>query len=266
MTTLFAFLTKGPLPHAPIWERWLDQFGEARHRPVVVHTSHPERCPWPYLCLTDPAPTEWAHLGAAHRRIVKEAQTLGVDQLVILSDSCIPFADAHTARTQLQALAGRSSFDVFQSEKKGLARSYSYTKPKEVENRWRHFGKSRSKRRNCLPWLTPKQVLHEQWYILDRRHFTAFDNPNVWTAFADADLEVESYPGTAVVFADGYDNVVLQQTTRVNWFNAVNYHCEHPRTLEKWNARIHPLGAPALFARKYAPGADLSDLLQRIGL
>jgi len=190
---------------------------------------------------------------------------MGVDQLVVLSDSCIPFADARAARAQLQALAGKSSFDILQADRR-LPRAYSYTTPKEVERKWRHHGKARSKRRDCLPWLKPKQVLHEQWYILDKRHFAAFDNPNVWCAFADADLEVESYPGTAVVFADGYENVVLQQTTRVNWFNSVNYHCEHPRTLDKWNARIHPLGLPALFARKYAPGADLSDLLHRIGL
>ena len=258
--TCFAFLTRGPLPHAELWERWLEAYGP---HVVVVHAADPTACPWD--CLPDPAPTTWGHLGAAHRRMVRAAAQTDAARMVVLSDTCIPCVPPSVARERLEALGNRSSFDLLMSQRRKVdyARDALTRKPQSLwESKSKHT--LYSVERYADERIVTNQVYHEQWYILARQHFAAFDDERIWKAYGGANLEVESYPGTAVTQTHGFRDVVLGRTTWVDW-QSVPASSEHPATHKAWLPKAFRVTSE-MFARKFAAGADLSALMPTIGI
>ncbi|KAM0837472.1 hypothetical protein ACQ4PT_061629 [Festuca glaucescens] len=265
----FMFLTRGPLPLAPLWERFFNGTGGRGLFSVYVHTTPGYRLDFPpsspfHRRQVPSKATRWGETSVvdAERRLLANALLdLSNERFVLLSESCIPLHPLPAVHAYLTR--SRHSFvGAFDDPgPHGRGRYRAALAPDVSVSQWRKGAQ----------WFEMDRRL-ALFVVADGRYYPRFREVCRPPCYVD-----EHYLPT-VLTIEAPRSIANRSVTRVDWsrggshpamFGADDVSKDFMERLagkkEKEKERCMYNGQPAvvcsLFARKFAPGA-LQPLLQ----
>ncbi|KAK1677532.1 hypothetical protein QYE76_038380 [Lolium multiflorum] len=268
----FLFLTRGPLPLAPLWERFFDGTGGTAGSgrklfSVYVHTTPGYRLDFPpsspfHRRQIPSKATEWGMPSVvdAERRLLANALLdLDNERFVLVSESCIPLHPLATVHAYLTRSAHSFVTVVDDPGRDGLGRYPDGLAPEVPVSRWR----------KGTQWFELHRSL-AVFVAADGRYYPRFREECLPRCYVD-----EHYLPTVLTMEEP-GSLANRSVTWVDWsrggahparFGARDVGEEFLERLagKKEKERCMYNGQPVevcfLFARKFAPGA-LQKLLQ----